>query len=109
MIWFAVWTTLVLATLAGAALLGQRLWRSGKALLAQLHETGEVLDRLQDRIDELERARTETDHVPDLVATDEQRARWRAVRATNRERREERRRRRRAATYARWRDAGLPS
>jgi len=31
------------------------------------------------------------------------------VRATNRERREERRRRRRAATYARWRDAGLPS
>lgn len=103
MLWFAVWTTLVLATLAGAVWLGLRLWRSGKALLAQLAETSAALDQLQDRIDALEAANPpEPVPVPSLLADEGQRARWRAIRATNLQRRAERRFRRRTATFARW-------
>lgn len=109
MIWFAVWTTLVLATLAGAFVLGRRLWRSGKALLAQLKETSAVLDQLQVRVAELEAMRgPEQVFLPTLMATEDQREQWRAVRAVNRLHRAERRETRRQATFARWRGAGLP-
>lgn len=103
MLWFAVWTTLVLATLVGAVLLGLRLWRSAKALLAQLHETSAVIDQLQARIDALEAAQApEQEPTPSLLADDAERARWRAVREQNLQRRAERRYRRRTATFARW-------
>lgn len=103
MLWFAVWTVLVLGTIAGAVLLGLRLWRSGKELLAQLSETSRVMDHLQTRIDELEAARgPESTPRPALLATDEQRARWRAVRQANRDTRAARRALRRGLTYQRW-------
>lgn len=103
MIWFAVWAVLVLATIAGAVLLGLRLWRSGKALLAQLSETGRVMDQLQTRIEELEAARgPDPVFTPSLLATPEQRERWRAVRDANRDARAARRAVRRALTYRRW-------
>lgn len=105
MIWFAVWTVLVLGTIAGAVLLGLRLWRSGKALLAQLSATGRVMDQLQTRIEELEAAHgPEPVFTPSLLASDEQRERWRTVRYANRETRAARRRLRRALTYRRWQD-----
>ncbi|WP_420115100.1 hypothetical protein [Pseudactinotalea sp.] len=105
MIWFAVWTVLVLGTIAGAVLLGLRLWRSGKALLAQLSETGRVMDQLQTRIEELEAARgPEPVFTPSLLATEEQRERWRVVRQANRDARAARRRLRRGLTYRRWQD-----
>lgn len=109
MLWFAVWTTLVLATLVGAFLLGRRLWRSVKALMAQLRETSDVLEQLQVRIEELEALRgPEPVFRPTLLATEDERQRWRAVRLENRERRAARRDRRRAATYERWHRLGLP-
>jgi hypothetical protein len=102
-IWFAVWTVLVLATIAGAVLLGLRLWRSGKALLKQLEATGEVMDRLQTRVEELEAARgPEPVFTPSLLATEEQRERWRTVRQANRDTRAARRAVRRGLTYKRW-------
>lgn len=103
MIWFVVWAVLVLGTLAGALLLGLRLWRQGKALLAQLSQTGEVMDQLQARIEELEAARgPEPTFTPSLLATQEQRAHWRAVRAANHDTRAARRAVRRGLTYQRW-------
>ncbi|WP_156250566.1 hypothetical protein [Pseudactinotalea terrae] len=103
MIWFVVWAVLVLGTLAGALLLGLRLWRQGKALLAQLSQTGEVMDQLQARIEELEAARgPEPTLTPSLLATEEQRAHWRAVRQANRDTRAARRAVRRGLTYRRW-------
>ena len=105
MIWFAVWAVLVIGTVAGAALLGLRLWRSGKALLRQLNETAEVMDRLQARIEELEAARgPEPVFTASLLATDPERDRWRAIRQANRDTRAARRRLRRALAYRRWHD-----
>lgn len=103
MIWFAVWTVLVLATIAGAVLLGLRLWRSGKALLTQLETTGQVMDRLQTRIEELEAVRgPEPTFTPSLLATEVQRERWRAVRQANLDTRAARRAVRRGLAYKRW-------
>lgn len=103
MVWFAVWTVLVLGTLIGAVLLGRRLWRQGKALLAQLSETGRVMDQLQTRIEDLEAARgSEPTFTPSLLATEEQRERWRVVRQANRDARNARRAVRRGLTYRRW-------
>jgi hypothetical protein len=56
-LWFSVWTVLVVATIVGAVVLALSLWRKGKALLRQLEETGRVLDVLQTRVDELDAAR----------------------------------------------------
>ncbi|WP_028048380.1 hypothetical protein [Cellulomonas sp. URHD0024] len=56
MLWFSVWTLLVLATLAGAFFLGRRLWRSGVALGKELGRAAEVLGQLAVRVDELQRA-----------------------------------------------------
>ncbi len=46
MLWFSVWLVLVLLTLLGAYLLGRRLWRSGKALAAELGRANDLADRL---------------------------------------------------------------
>ncbi|MGV8966122.1 MAG: hypothetical protein ACOH2F_07565 [Cellulomonas sp.] len=53
MLWFSVWTVLVLATLGGGFLLGRDLWRKGKALLAEVGRAGDVASAFADRTDEL--------------------------------------------------------
>lgn len=52
MLWFTVWTLLVLATLGGAFFLGRDLWRKGKALLAELARAGELAGAAADRAEQ---------------------------------------------------------
>lgn len=56
MLWFSVWTVLVVATLVGAFFLGRRLWRSGLALARELGRAADVADQLAKRVDELRAA-----------------------------------------------------
>jgi hypothetical protein len=55
-LWFSVWTVLVLATLTGAFFLGRRLWRSGMALAKELGRAAEVAEQLAARVEELQAA-----------------------------------------------------
>ena len=55
MLWFLLWTVLVLGTLAGAFFLGRRLWRSSLGLGRELGRASEVLAELAERSQELER------------------------------------------------------
>lgn len=103
MLWFSVWTVLVLATLVGAFLLGRRLWRSGLALGRELSRAADVAAQLADRVDELKAARGEVETGPTLFADPEPlRARVAELRAAAAERRVEREARR-TATRLRWR------
>ncbi|WP_456788469.1 hypothetical protein [Cellulomonas sp. P5_C5] len=68
MLWFSVWTLLVLATLGGAFLLGRSLWRSAVALLHELSRAADVTAQLADRIDELQAAAGTRDTGPTLFA-----------------------------------------
>ncbi|MDC7122709.1 hypothetical protein OMK64_14320 [Cellulomonas fimi] len=54
MLWFTVWTVLVVGTLAGAFVLGRRLWRSGLALGRELARAGQTWEQLSDRLAELQ-------------------------------------------------------
>lgn len=109
MLWFIIWTLLVLATLAGAAWLGLRLWRSAKALMSELGHTSEMIESLSRRTAELTAARgPERTFTPHLLAIDAERDGWRSVRAGNHENRDERKRVRHRTTLARWRAIGIP-
>ena len=103
MLWFTVWTVLVLATLAGAFLLGRDLWRQGRALLAELERAGDVVGRLAERAEELQaaaQAQPLTHHVLTDPAVHRDRLDGlRAARAARRAQRELRH----AATFSRWR------
>jgi len=101
-LWFSVWTLLVLATLAGAFLLGRRLWRSALALGRELSRAADVASQLADRVDELQAARGPVDTGPTLFADPEPlRARLAELRAAAAGRRAEREDRR-TATRLRW-------
>lgn len=103
MLWFTVWTVLVLATLGGAFLLGRRLWRSAVALGRELSRAADVAAQLADRVDELQAAAETRETGPTLFADrDVLRARLAEVRAGAADRRVEREQRR-AATRLRWR------
>ncbi|NKY39628.1 hypothetical protein [Cellulomonas septica] len=54
MLWFTVWTVLVVGTLVGAFFLGRRLWRSGLALGRELAKAGQTWEQLGDRLAELQ-------------------------------------------------------
>ena len=102
MLWFSIWTLLVLATLGGAFLLGRRLWRSGLALGRELSRAADVAAQLADRVDELQAARGTVDTGPTLFADPEPlRARLAELRAAAAGRRAEREERR-TATRKRW-------
>lgn len=104
MLWLTVWGVLIVGTLVGALLLGLRLYRQVRRFLRQLNETTIVLDRLTERIDELQRLRGEDPaFTPDLVGTAVERARWRRIRAENRAHRARRSAERRGRTLGRWR------
>ena len=49
MLWFAVWTVLVVGTLVGAVLLGRDLYRRARALLAELGRAADLLGQVADR------------------------------------------------------------
>ena len=102
-LWFTVWTVLVLATLAGAFWLGRDLWRKGKALLAELEHAGDLADRMADRADELTAAAqgARPRHAV-LDDPDEHRARLDDLQARRAVRRAERDARH-AVTHTRWR------
>ncbi|WP_129339328.1 hypothetical protein [Cellulomonas endophytica] len=105
MLWALVWTVLVVGAVVGAVVVGRRLWRSVRALLAEVTRAGEVAGRLADRADALARLAGEAPAAagPDLF-TDPAvvRARTEPVRERSRERRAAREVRHRE-TYARWR------
>jgi len=91
MVWFTVWTLLVLGTLGCAFWLGRDLWRKGKALLAEVGRAGELAGTLADRADQAAAA-PETTHA---LLTDRavHRARLADLRAAREVRREVRRQR----------------
>ena len=103
MLWFTVWTVLVLATLAGALWLGRDLWRKGKALLAELEHVGDLVEQMADRADELTAAAEAAPPTHDVLGDpDEHRARLVELRSARAVRRAERDARH-AMTHARWR------
>jgi hypothetical protein len=102
-LWFTVWTVLVLATLAGAFWLGRNLWRKGKALLAEVERAGRVAGELAERADALTAAAQAQPLHHDLLGDpDVQRERLAVLRAARAARRAERELRH-AVTFSRWR------
>ena len=107
--WLLIWLGLVLATVLGAVLLGRHLYRSGKALVADLEKASELTDRL-DRLqaDLAQQYPTPVPPRPDLDADQAAIGRFRALRHQYRagigRRRAERLRR--AARH--WRSIGSP-
>lgn len=53
MLWFTVWSVLVVGALVGAFFLLRHVYRSGKALLVALEELSGVLERLETRAEAL--------------------------------------------------------
>ncbi|WP_147917424.1 hypothetical protein [Ruania zhangjianzhongii] len=106
--WFAVWTVLVLGALACFVLLALHLWRHFKALMAQLSRSGEVFERLDSTMAELDEQFAQRTFTPDLSATEAEREVWRQRRRDNLSARAERVQARRSRTLERWRAIGLP-
>lgn len=108
MLWFTVWTVLVLATLAGAFLVGRRLWRALVALGRELARAQDVAARLAERtaaLEEQARATQETIRPALGADADALRERVEQLRAVRREQRARRRQRHRATVAdatARW-------
>lgn len=103
MLWFAVWTVLVVGTLVGAFFLGRDLWHKGAALLSELGRAADALGRLGDATAQPAGA----DSWPPIRAQlfDDRaalRARLDELRGERRER-AQRRAERHVATFARWR------
>ncbi|MGV8977485.1 MAG: hypothetical protein ACOH17_05525 [Cellulomonas sp.] len=103
MLWFAVWTTLVVGTLVGAFFLGRDLWRKVTALLSELGRAADALARLDDATTQAAGpdgdASTRAQLFDDRAAL---RARMDELRSDRRER-ALRRAERHEVTFARWR------
>lgn len=103
MLWFSVWTVLVVGSLVGAFFLLRHLYRSGKALAVELGRASDAMAAVADRTAELTAA-AEARSVPAPVElSDPEPARRRrgealAVKA----RRKEARAARHEETYRRW-------
>ncbi len=101
-LWFTVWTVLVLATLAGALWLGRDLWRTGKALVAELERAAGLVEALGERADALAAAAAADPVRHDVLGDpDVHRERIAALHARRDARRAERTLRH-AATFTRW-------
>lgn len=104
MIWWILWLVLVLVALGVLALVGLRLWRSGKALMTEASAVGALADRF---------ASAETTppvpapHVPGVVGDPATLEAARAARARLAAERTVARERRLADAKARWRAQGL--
>ncbi|GIG20335.1 hypothetical protein Cch01nite_10590 [Cellulomonas chitinilytica] len=102
MLWFSVWTVLVVGTLTGAFFLGRRLWRSATALAAELGRAAGAAQELADRVEELRLAAEVRDTGPTVLAdVVTVRRRYDAVRAAAHARRAERAERH-GRTWASW-------
>jgi hypothetical protein len=102
-LWFTVWTLLVLGTLAGAFFLGRDLYRKGKRLLAELDRASQVFGEIADQAEERAATLPLTSPVPvDLTDPEPARAR-RVLAAEGTARRRAARQARHEAAYARWR------
>lgn len=104
MLWFTVWTLLVVGTLVGAFLLLRRVYRQGRELLRELERAGEVLAQVTERAEELAAVAGARHPVAPVDLADAAPARARrgeALLAT--ERRRAARAQRHESTYARWR------
>ncbi|WP_448060734.1 hypothetical protein [Cellulomonas hominis] len=105
MLWFAVWSLLVVGTLVAAFFLARDLWRKARALLAELERASGVLAAVADRAAELAEqaeAVAGADAGPDLFHDrDELRARRDRLRRERNERRA-RREARHKETIAGW-------
>lgn len=109
MLWFGVWSTLVVLTLLGAFVLGRRLWRSARAVLAELERASEAMARLEALQEEArERFPPPVPPTADIGAGPEERARFRAIRNDHREAVRRRRTRRLDRAMRHWRDIGAP-
>src|SRR5699024_1598061 len=108
MLWFGVWTVLVLGTIAVAVLLGRYLWRSFRALMDEVGRSGEVVGQLEQTVAELDRQRGQERYRADLRADTATRQEWRRRRRENLAARATRVRARRSRTLERWRAIGLP-
>ena len=106
MLWFSVWTLLVIGTLVGAFFLGRHVYRSGRALITEAGRAAELAAVLADRVTELETTAQERPAHPvrpvGLDDRPEAQARW-AQAGVVREARRSRRRERFRATYEKWR------
>ncbi|ACQ80314.1 hypothetical protein Bcav_2059 [Beutenbergia cavernae DSM 12333] len=107
MLWFVVWTVLVLAALAALVLVGLRLWRSGKALLAELERASELAERLERRLAALEEAAPQLPVEAEIMLTSERRDALHAARADIRAARATRRAIRADRAYGWWNRIGM--
>lgn len=104
MLWFTVWTVLVVGTLVGAFFLGRYLYRSGRALLAELGRAADVVAAVAERAEELGEAAQARAALAPVSLTDPEPARARrAVAAIATERRRAARAARHEDAYRRWR------
>lgn len=104
MLWFTVWTVLVVGSLVGAFFLLRHLYRSGKALAVELGRASDVVAEVADRTAELTAAAEARAVLAPVELSDPEPARLRraetlAVKARRREARAERH----EETYRRWR------
>lgn len=100
MLWFTVWSLLVIGTLVGAFFLVREVYRSAKAFLVELERLTDVLDRIAERSEAL--TATATTPAPvDLLDPEPARARLADARLATLRRRA-RKADRHAETYHRW-------
>lgn len=101
--WWLVWVVLVVLALAVLAWIGLRLYRSFRALLAEVHVAQGVLARLETRLAELEEvAGAGAAIAPEITASDERRAELRELRSGVKAVRRGRRQARYDRVSARW-------
>lgn len=103
MLWWILWTVLVVGTVVGGFFLVRHVVRSAKALGAELARATEVAERLEERVAELTEAAAAAHPVEPVNVDDPERAqRGRAAAREVMDRRRARRDERREATYRRW-------
>ncbi|RYV50692.1 hypothetical protein [Pengzhenrongella frigida] len=103
MLWFTVWSVLVLATLGGGFLLGRDLWRKGKALLVEVGRAGDLASTFAVRTDELTAAGQQLAVTHDLFTVRAVPLARRAELRAARDRRRAVRQQRHDQTIAQWR------
>ena len=103
MLWFTVWTVLVVATLLGAFVLGRSLWRKAKALMAELRRAADVVGALADRADALTATAAADPPSHDVLGDPDVHRERLAELAARRHERRAARALRHADTFTRWR------
>lgn len=102
MIWWLVWTVLVVGTLVGAFFLARDLWRRAVALGAELGRASDAAARLSEQVAELSEVSRRVSVVHPLLATEDDTTGWRLGLAVRRAARDARRAAAHAAAHERW-------